>query len=180
MAVSSRFFTVAFSHKSNQQKYWPLGQMILSRTKEFVREPAVLFWVYGFPILMTAALAIAFRNRALDQIAVDIIAGPRAMATKQALQQSAAPERFKSRIAPEQEARMRLRTGKTDVIVVPGDSNGKDDRAPVDAAGAKLHAAAKLRYEYQYDPTRPQSMLARSAVNDQLQRAAGRQNAAEV
>src|SRR3954468_20355556 len=156
MAVKSRVMSVSSSPINNQQKYWPLGQMILSRTKEFVREPAVLFWVYGFPILMTAALAIAFRNRAVDQIAVDIIEGPRAVETKQALQLMAAPERFKSRITSEQEARMRLRTGKTDVIVAPGASNGQDDRAPVDPAGAKLHAAAKLRYEYQYDPTRPQ------------------------
>jgi ABC-type multidrug transport system permease subunit len=36
------------------------------------------------------------------------------------------------------------------------------------------------KYEYQFDPTRPQSVLGKSAVDDQLQRAAGRQDAAET
>src|SRR5690606_37063786 len=40
--------------------------------------------------------------------------------------------------------------------------------------------ANPIHYEYQFDPTRPQSVLARSAVDDQLQRAAGRKDAAEV
>src|SRR5690554_2691483 len=35
-------------------------------------------------------------------------------------------------------------------------------------------------YEYLFDPSRPQSVLARSAVDDQLQRAAGRQDPAAV
>ena len=65
-----------------QPRYWALGQMILSRVREFVREPAVLFWVYGFPILMTATLGMAFRNKPVEQIAVDIVDGPRAAATR--------------------------------------------------------------------------------------------------
>ena len=51
---------------STPRKYWPLGQLVLARVKEFVREPDVIFWVYGFPILMTAALGLAFRNRPVD------------------------------------------------------------------------------------------------------------------
>jgi ABC-2 type transport system permease protein len=38
----------------------------------------------------------------------------------------------------------------------------------------------KLHYEYLFDPTRPQSVLARNAVDDQLQRAAGRKDPADV
>ena len=91
---------MAFLHKSNRQKYWPLGQMILSRVKEFVREPAVLFWVYGFPILMTAALAIAYRNRPVEQTTIDIVEGPRAVETQQALQHASTPERFASLSSP--------------------------------------------------------------------------------
>src|SRR6478672_7061153 len=118
---------MTFSQKSNRQKYWPLGQMILSRVKEFVREPAVLFWVYGFPILMTAALAIAFRNRPVEQTTVDIVEGPGAVETQESLQQMSTSERFKSKIVSEQEARMRLRTGKTDVIVAPAASSKRVD-----------------------------------------------------
>ena len=94
--------------------------MVLSRVKEFVREPAVLFWVYGFPILMTAALGMAFRNRPVEQIVVDVVEGPLAVETQQALEQAETPERFKAQIVSDEEARVRLRTGKTDVIVVAG------------------------------------------------------------
>src|SRR6476646_9705711 len=180
MAISRRILYMAFSHKSNRQKYWPLGQMILSRVKEFVREPAVLFWVYGFPILMTAALAIAFRNRPVEQTTVDIVEGPRAVETQQALQQTTTPERFKSGIVAEEEARMRLRTGKTDVIVVPETSSELHDKASRGGEVAKTQGSAILRYEYRFDPTRPQSVLARSGVDDQLQHAAGRQDVAAV
>jgi ABC-type multidrug transport system permease subunit len=145
-----------------QPKHWPLAQLILSRVREFVREPAVLFWVYGFPILMTAALALAFRNRPVEQITVDIVDGPQAAATQEALQQSTMPERFKAKVVPAEEASTRLRTGKTDLIVVSGASG--DER----------------NYEYRFDVTRPESVLARNAVDDQLQRAAGRQDVAEV
>jgi ABC-type multidrug transport system permease subunit len=149
------------SSDNNQPRYWPLGQMVLSRVREFVREPAVLFWVYGFPLIMTAALGVAFRNRPVEQIVVDVVEGPRAEATQQALDQSTTPERFQARVVSEVEARMRLRTGQTDLIVVP-------------------NAAGQPRYEYRFDPTRPQSVLARSGVDDQLQRAAGRKDVAET
>jgi ABC-type multidrug transport system permease subunit len=179
MAISSRF-VVAFSHNSNQPKYWPLGQMILSRVKEFVREPAALFWVYGFPILMTSALAIAFRNRPVEQTTVDIVEGPRTVETQKALQPTTTSERFKTRIVSEEEARMRLRTGKTDVVVVPVTSSESHDSASNDGERTKPQVVAKLRYEYRFDPTRPPSVLARGAVDDQLQHAAGRKDVAEV
>src|SRR3954467_15379871 len=38
----------------------PLRQIVLARVREFYREPEALFWSYGFPILMTVALGIAF------------------------------------------------------------------------------------------------------------------------
>jgi ABC-type multidrug transport system permease subunit len=162
------------SNKVNRPQYWPLGQMILSRLKEFVREPEVLFWVYGFPILMTAALGIAFRNQPVEQIVVDIIEGPQAQQTQAALEKATTPERFKARITSEAEARTRLRTGKTDVIVAPGSAS------PVVASGGDDAKLEEPRYEYRFDATRPQSVLARSGVDDQLQRAAGRKDAAEV
>jgi ABC-type multidrug transport system permease subunit len=171
---------MASAHKVNQPRYRPLWQLILSRLKEFLREPEAIFWVYGFPILMTAALAVAFRNRPVEQIVVDIIEGPLAAQTQQALEQAATPERFKARIVSNEEARMRLRTGKTDLIVAPGSKGDARDDSDGDDPSIKEPATEAPRYEYRYDPTRPQSVLARSGVDDQLQRAAGRQDAADV
>jgi ABC-type multidrug transport system permease subunit len=116
----------------------------------------------------------------VEQITVDIVEGPRAVETQQALQQTTTPERFKSRIVADEEARMRLRTGKTDVIVMPAASSERQDKASPGGEVAKPPGSAILRYEYRFDPTRPQSVLARSDVDDQLQRAAGRQDVAAV
>jgi ABC-type multidrug transport system permease subunit len=51
---------------------------------------------------------------------------------------------------------------------------------PPTEAGVPPQTGKKLHYEYLFDPTRPQSVLARNAVDDQLQRAAGRRDAAET
>ena len=37
----------------------PLAQLSIARLKEFFREPAAVFWVYGFPLLLAVALGIA-------------------------------------------------------------------------------------------------------------------------
>jgi len=40
----------------------PIFQLTLARLREFMREPETVFWVFGFPILMTILLGIAFRE----------------------------------------------------------------------------------------------------------------------
>lgn len=144
------------------RRYSPLWELIRSRLTEFIREPEALFWVYGFPIVMTLMLGIAFRNQPVEQVVVAIVKDAQAEETQKALDTSEAPERFKTTIFSNEVARLKLRTGKTDVVVVASKQ------------GEKLH------YEYMFDPTRPQSVLARNAVDDQLQRAAGRKDPAEV
>ena len=42
----------------------PLVQLYLTRIREFYRQPARIFWVYGFPILLAIVLGLAFKNRA--------------------------------------------------------------------------------------------------------------------
>jgi ABC-2 type transport system permease protein len=64
-------------------------------------------------------------------------------------------------VYPTDQARLRLRTGKTELVVI-----ATGESAP--------------HYDYYYDPSRPESVLARNAVDDALQRADGRKDAAEV
>ncbi len=149
--------------------HWPPVQLTRARLLELMREPEALFWVYGFPILMTVALGIAFRNQPVEQIAVTIVAGPAAEATAAALAMSESPERFKTSVLSEAEASAQLRTGRTDLVVVV--------ETPT---AAPPGGAVEPRYEYRFDATRPPSVLARSAVDDQLQRAAGRRDVAQV
>lgn len=134
-----------------ERRYSPLGQLILARLREFYREPEAVFWVYGFPILMVVALGIAFRNKPVERIPVDVVSGSGADEVAKALEEAG---RFTVKIEVEETCRRRWRTGKTDVVVVPLDGG--------------------QRYRYLFDPTRAESMLARTEVNDVLQKKAGR------
>jgi len=134
------------------RRYWPLAQLVLARLREFYREPEAVFWVYGFPILMVVALGIAFRNKPVERVVVDIAAGPRADAVAASL---GPQDRFTVAVHPADDCQRHLRTGKTDVVVLPA-------------------APPATGFTYLFDPTRPESLLARNTVNDALQRAAGR------
>jgi ABC-type multidrug transport system permease subunit len=154
-------------------RYHPLWQLVLARVREFYREPEAVFWVYGFPILMVILLGIAFRNKPVDKISVDIVQGAAAAQVEAALEKVAVPDaehetaqarpKFEPKINPADVCRQRLRTGKTDLIVA-----------------AAPPVSGKPHYEYIFDPSRPESALARDAVDDVLQRAAGRTDPATV
>jgi ABC-type multidrug transport system permease subunit len=54
--------------------YWPIWELTISRMRVFYREPAAVFWVYGFPLVMAMSLGTAFRDNPKEKIAVDIVA----------------------------------------------------------------------------------------------------------
>jgi len=64
----------------------PFVQLFLTRLREFIREPEVVFWVFFFPILLAVGLGIAFRNKPPDQLPVGIIQGAGAEELRQSLQ----------------------------------------------------------------------------------------------
>jgi ABC-type multidrug transport system permease subunit len=140
------------------RRYWPLGQLVINRLREFYREPEAVFWVYGFPLLMTVALGVAFRNKPAEQARVDVVSGPGAASVETAL---AGNERFVVAAHDLDTCRRRLRTGKTELVIVSASSGPP-------------------RYEYLFVPSRAESRLARDEVDDVLQRAAGRKDPAEV
>jgi ABC-type multidrug transport system permease subunit len=147
------------------KKYWPLAQLTLARLREFYREPEAVFWVYGFPLIMTLALGIAFRNQPVETFTVDIRASASAKQIEELLSQS---EHFKVAVNDETIALRRLRTGKTDLVVF------------ADVPSETSDTASSPRYEYHLDPTKPGSHVARAKVDDLLQQAAGRRDAAHV
>src|SRR6516165_8909578 len=51
----------------------PLFQLYLVRLRDFYRQPARVFWVYGFPTIMAVSLGFAFQNRPPAPIEVDLI-----------------------------------------------------------------------------------------------------------
>jgi ABC-type multidrug transport system permease subunit len=131
-------------------RYHPLKELLLARMREFWREPETLFWVYGFPLLLTLGLGIAFRNRPVDQIFVDVQEPPPAAQVVAALKHQSV---FVVEVHSPTQCRERLRLGKSSLVVVPGNP-----------------------CTYLFDPTRPESVLARERVDDALQRAAGRKD----
>ncbi len=131
---------------------YPLVQLMLARVREFYREPEAVFWVYGFPILIVVALGIAFRNKPVESATVDVVAGPTAA---EVVSQLRASEKLRPGIFDAESCHHRLRTGKTELVIIPRSGGG---------------------YEFDYDPTRPESLLARNAADDALQRAAGRKD----
>src|SRR5258706_11046219 len=128
----------------------PMFQLALARMREFSREPEAVFWVFGFPIVLAFALGLACRNTGPGELQVGV--GPGAGDSAIAAVLDSSP-RVKATLLDTASARLRLRSGRIALLVVPGD--------PV---------------VYRYDSTRTESGLARLAVDDVLQRAHGRKD----
>src|SRR5689334_16978025 len=89
-------------------------QLVLTRFREFFREPEVVFWVYGFPLILAVGLGLAFSGGKPDPPAVDIV-GPDTSAEKLAALLRAVD--MKVEIHPKAECEYRLRIGKTVLFV---------------------------------------------------------------
>src|SRR5262245_61844802 len=98
----------------------PLWHLTLARFREFYREPAALFWVYGFPLILAGVLGLAFRERPVPASTVDVVldtANPEATEKLRAALE--ADPGLKVSVHDEATCRLRLRTTKTDLIIVP-------------------------------------------------------------
>jgi ABC-2 type transport system permease protein len=129
--------------------------LLMARLLELKREPEVIFWVFGFPVLLALGLGLAFRNKPAEVTPIAIVAGPGADHAVSLLQGSPRSSSIRATVLTEAEALQGFRLGKYDLVVVP-DSNGG--------------------VQYRYDPARPESVLSRAEVDDALQNAAGRKD----
>ena len=144
--------TVQLNSEPKRETLHPLLELTTTRVREFLREKEAVFWVFIFPVLMTFALGIAFRNTAPDKTFVAIEADANNPSVNELANVLVhAPEISASVLAPDEAAKA-LRSGKVSVVIKP-----KNDS-----------------YEYRFDPTRPESRTARLIIDDVLQRAKGR------
>lgn len=136
------------------------SHLLMARMLELKREPEVVFWVFVFPLLLALGLGIAFRNKPAEAIPVAIaredLTQPSLVVSSeiQSMLTHSPLHTFKPQLLLADDAHKGFRLGKYDLIVEVG---GRTIR-------------------YIYDPARPESILAKSEVDDALQSAAGRKD----
>jgi len=145
---------------TTSSRWEPFKQLVLCRFREHIREPEAIFWVYGFPLIMTLVLGIAFREKGKDEpLLVDIENGPHAEFVAKAL--AAEGDRFKVTRGTFEVCKKRLRKGETTLVIQSQPVKG---------------TSQPYQITYFYDPVRPESSLAEKAVDEVLQKASGRTN----
>jgi ABC-2 type transport system permease protein len=115
----------------NPRSYWPIWELTVSRMRIFYREPAAVFWVYGFPLVMAMSLGMAFREKPEESIRVDVVSAeaqsPQAKVESESdgnpkskiqnLKSAFSDPRFIVTDSPAENWRKRLQAGKTDVVI---------------------------------------------------------------
>ncbi len=139
--------------------FHPLIELTKTRLREFLREPEAVFWVFVFPVLLACALGIAFRSTGPEKVRVAIESSARSSAAEELRSILVNSPDVDAVILSPAEAQQALRSGAVALVV----SQSINQQA----------------FDYRFDPTRPESRLARLAVDDTLQRHLGRRDAAE-
>ncbi len=128
-----------------------LYQLTRARTLEFLREPEVIFWVFAFPVLLAVVLGIAFRDKPPEMVPIGIEAGTHAEARREAIDEHPS---LTAEVVSGPATSEDLASGRLALVVLDSDPP-----------------------TYRFDPTRPDSRLARLEVDAALQGAAGRRDA---
>lgn len=135
----------------------PLGQLTLTRFREFLREPEAVFWTFIFPLLLAGGLGLAFRSRPADVAKVGVLtSAPAAALITTALGSDSSLQLV---ALDDTAAAAALRIGTVALVVVATDSQ---------------------RVEYRYDRARSEARTARLLVDQSLQRSRGRTDAVAV
>jgi len=140
-------------------------RLLGARMLELKREPEIIFWVFGFPLLLALGLGVAFRNKPADTTSVAIVQSAGAAQTLALLQASSdknssdksspAHSSIQATVLARQSALNAFHFGKFDLVVEPNPDGS---------------------VTYHYDPARPESVLSRSEIDAALQSAAGRRD----
>ena len=141
----------------------PLLALSLARLREFMREPGALFWTFGFPLLMTLALGVAFREQGPARARVGVADGPMAETSLAPLRKA---HHLDAQILAASALEEALRKGEILVAVQPS----------TPGVGTPALPRIKLRF----DPSRPEAAATAREVEDVLETAAGRKDVLHV
>lgn len=137
------------------EQFSPLLELIKTRLREFYREPAIVFWVFGFPLLMAMGLGVAFRAKPpnIPKVGLVVAASDTSKpATKQLVSALVASKRINAEQLTKESATKKLARSQLDLMLT------------LDEHGAT----------YTFDPKRDTSPQARLLVDHEVQAAAGR------
>jgi ABC-2 type transport system permease protein len=129
--------------------------LLIARLLELKREPEVIFWAFGFPILLALGLGIAFNNKPAEVTSIAYIRAPGTDRFLASINNSPQKSSIRVTVLDREAALQGFRLGRYDLVV--------EDASPEGVL-------------YHYDPARPESVLSRIQVDDALQAAAGRKN----
>jgi len=113
-----------------------------------------MFWVFGFPLVLTVVLGLAFREKPANISHVAIV-GSNAERFANAIRSSPVGSGAQTAVCSYDEARAGFRAGNYDLVL--------------EIQGANV--------QYLYDASRPESVIALGSIDNTLQAAFGRQNA---
>jgi ABC-2 type transport system permease protein len=130
--------------------------LLWARMLELKREPEIIFWVFGFPLLLALGLGIAFRNKPANSTSVAVVQNAGTVRTLAMLQSSPAHSAIHATVLDREAALKDFQFGKVDLVIEPNPDGS---------------------VTYHYDPSRPESVLSRSEIDAALQAAAGRKDA---
>jgi ABC-2 type transport system permease protein len=147
--------TPADPHAPHNRRWSAFSHLVIVRMKELKREPEVVFWVFGFPLLLALGLGIAFRNKPADVTSIAVVQGAGAQDVLSLIDHSPQKSSINAEALDKADALKGSRLGKYDLVVEPASDGG---------------------IQYLYDPARPESVLSRAEVDDALQVSAGRKN----
>src|SRR5215204_6561265 len=99
------------------QSLHPLFELTSLRIREFLREKEAVFWVFVFPVLMTFALGIAFRNTGTDKTPVAIEAGATDSKVNEIAGVLSRSSEITAIVLSPDEAAQALRSGKVSIVV---------------------------------------------------------------
>lgn len=133
-------------------RWLPLVYLVDARFREFLREPEVIFWVYGFPLILAVGLGYAFRGKEPEPPRVDIqdsldLKRAKDLAAKLG-DEKHGHAKLEVEVLPAKTCEERLSRGKTSLYLI----------------------AHPTEIEYVYDPANDQSVRARYWVEALLSR----------
>lgn len=139
----------------------PILELTVVRFREFLREKGAVFWAFGFPILLAAALGIAFREKTSP---------PPRLALN-----DAAPAWIAEAAADAADAgELELLRGSVEEV------QGLVDRGAVDVSIVDANDDEGYRWGYAYDPVRDGAAGQVALIDGSLQRRLGRADIAET